>query len=159
MEDTRLAFERAADGAEDGEQALRAMVHEYARLISTRPEMLLMQMRGYAVVAAAKAEGDDQMGELLRVGWMRLWETVHLSPEADAQGTTSFFACGMLGTLLWPSALSPTIGKQGRETRGRCSGCRRRTSTWKSVRSPSPHGDGSVSACLPHRAARPLWAR
>ena len=100
MEDTRLAFEQAADGAEGSEQARGAMADAYARLISARPETLLMQMQGYAVVAAAEAEGDDQTGELVRAGWMRLWETVHLSLGADVHATTSFFACGMIGNTL-----------------------------------------------------------
>lgn len=43
--DTRLAFERATEGTEDSERALGAMTDAYARLISARPETLLMQMR------------------------------------------------------------------------------------------------------------------
>ncbi|WP_149823701.1 TetR/AcrR family transcriptional regulator [Streptomyces tailanensis] len=100
MEDTRLAFERATDGMEGSKQARGAMAGAYARLISARPETLLMQMQGYAVVAAAEAEGDDQTGELVRADWMRLWETVHLSLGANAHETTRFFACGMLGNTL-----------------------------------------------------------
>lgn len=38
MEDTRLAFEGAADGAEDEERALQAMTNAYEQLISTSPE-------------------------------------------------------------------------------------------------------------------------
>ncbi|KUN74042.1 hypothetical protein AQJ46_00080 [Streptomyces canus] len=48
------------------EQALGVMAGAYARLISARPETLLVQMQGYAVVAAAEAEGDDRTGELVR---------------------------------------------------------------------------------------------
>ncbi len=44
-----------------------------AQLISTRPETLLMQMRGHTFAAAAEAQGDGQIGELVRAGWMRLW--------------------------------------------------------------------------------------
>lgn len=43
--DTRLAFERATEGTEGSERALGAMTDAYARLISARPETLLMQMR------------------------------------------------------------------------------------------------------------------
>jgi AcrR family transcriptional regulator len=86
-EDTRLAFERAANGVEGGAPALRAMANAYTRLISPRPETLLMQMRGYAVVAAAGAQGDDLIGEVVRAGWMRIWETVHLTLGADADRT------------------------------------------------------------------------
>ncbi|MFF5011191.1 TetR/AcrR family transcriptional regulator [Streptomyces phaeochromogenes] len=100
MEDTRLAFEGAADGVEDDEQALQAMRSAYAQLISTRPETLLMQMQGYATVAVAEVQGDGLIGEVVRAGWMRIWETVHQSLGADADKTASFFACGMLGNTL-----------------------------------------------------------
>ncbi|MGX1560911.1 TetR/AcrR family transcriptional regulator [Streptomyces sp. NPDC055506] len=97
MDDTRLAFERAADGVEGGERVLPAMTSAYAKLISTSPETLLMQMQGYAAVAAAEAQGDGLIGEIVRAGWMRIWETVHLSLGADVDETAGFFACGMLG--------------------------------------------------------------
>ncbi|MGP4084818.1 TetR/AcrR family transcriptional regulator [Streptomyces sp. KR55] len=100
MEDTRLAFEGAAKGVEEGEQALQAMANAYARLVSAHPETLQMQMQGYAIVAAAEAQGDDQIGELVRVGWMRLWQTVHLPLGADANETTAFLAHGMLVNTL-----------------------------------------------------------
>lgn len=112
MEDTRLAFERAADGVEGGERALPAMADAYAQLISTRPETLLMQMQGYTVAAAAEAQGDDLIGEVVRVGWLRIWETVHLSPGADADETASFFACGMLGNTLAAMGLPPSAGRR-----------------------------------------------
>jgi AcrR family transcriptional regulator len=111
MEDTRLAFDRAADGAEGGELALQALTRAYARLNSTRPETLLMQMQGYAAVAAAEAQGDDLIGELVRDGWMRIWETVHLSLGAEADRTAGFFACGMLGTTLAAMRLRPNAGR------------------------------------------------
>ncbi|MEU0193939.1 helix-turn-helix domain-containing protein [Streptomyces afghaniensis] len=111
MEDTRLAFEGAADGVEDGERALQAMKNAYVQLISTRPETLLMQMQGYAAVGAAEAQGDDVIGEVVRAGWMRIWETVHLSLGADAGRTAGFFACGMLGTTLAAMGLSPNAGR------------------------------------------------
>jgi len=100
MDDTRLAFERAVDGMEGGERALQAMTTAYVQLISTRPETLLMQLQGYVAVAAAEAQGDDLIGEVVRAGWMRIWETVHLSLGADAEETAGFFACGMLGNAL-----------------------------------------------------------
>ncbi|MEV7889677.1 TetR/AcrR family transcriptional regulator [Streptomyces sp. NPDC002817] len=106
MEDTRPAFERAAGGAEGNEQALRAMAEEYARLISARPEVLLMQMQGYAVVAAAEAQSDDRLGELVRAGWMRLWDTVRLALGADVHETTGFLTCGMPGNTLTAIGLS-----------------------------------------------------
>ena len=100
MDDTRLAFERAVDGMEGCERALQAMTTAYVQLISTRPETLLMQLQGYVAVAAAEAQGDDLIGEVVRAGWMRIWETVHLSLGADAEETAGFFACGMLGNAL-----------------------------------------------------------
>lgn len=96
MEDTRLAFERAAEGMEGGEQVLRAMEDAYGRLLSAHPETLQMQMQGYAHVAAGAAQGDEQIGELVRAGWMRLWETVRLPLGADADKATTFLAHGML---------------------------------------------------------------
>jgi AcrR family transcriptional regulator len=111
MDDTRLAFERAVEGVEDGEQALQAMTSAYAQLISTRPETLLMQMQGYAAVAASEVQGDDLIGELVRAGWMSIWETVHLSLGADADKTASFFACGMLGNTLTAIGLPVGAGR------------------------------------------------
>ena len=99
-EDTRLAFKTAADGVEGGERARQVLADAYAQLISTRPETLLMQMQGYAAVAAAEAQGDDLIGEVVRAGWMSIWETVHLSLGADTERTARFFACGMLGNTL-----------------------------------------------------------
>jgi len=111
MDDTRLAFERAVDGMEGGERALQAMANAHAQLISTRPETLLMQMQGYATVAAAEAQGDDLIGEVVRAGWMRIWETVHLSLGADVDETASFFACGMLGNTLAAIGLPSDAGR------------------------------------------------
>ncbi|WP_406432024.1 TetR/AcrR family transcriptional regulator [Streptomyces sp. NBC_00631] len=110
-EDTRLAFEKAADGAEDPERALRAMADTHAHLMSTRPEVLMMQMQGYAAVAAAEALGDDLIGEVVRAGWMSIWETVHRPLGADADKTASFLACGMLGNTLTALGLPPGAGR------------------------------------------------
>ena len=112
-EDTRLAFERAADGVEDGERAWRVMADAYAQLISTRPETLLMQMQAYVTVAAAEAQGDDLIGEVVRAGWMRIWETVYQRLGADADKAASFFACGMLGNTLAAIGLSSGAGRWG----------------------------------------------
>ncbi|SDP79496.1 transcriptional regulator, TetR family [Streptomyces sp. cf386] len=119
MEDTRLAFQRAADGVEDGERARQAMTDAYVHLISTRPETLLMQMQGCATAAAAEAQGDDQSGEVVRAGWMRIWETVHLSLGADAGRTAGFFACGMLGNTLAAIGLPQNAGRRGSVPEGR----------------------------------------
>ncbi|MET7475963.1 TetR/AcrR family transcriptional regulator [Streptomyces sp. NPDC005648] len=115
MEDTRRAFEEAADGAEAGSveaggAVFRALANAYARLIEARPETLLMQMQGYVAVAAAEARGDDLIGEVVRAGWMRIWETVRLSLGADAHETADFFACGMLGNTLTAIGLPASAG-------------------------------------------------
>ncbi|WP_322723821.1 hypothetical protein [Streptomyces spongiae] len=78
-EGTRLACEEAADGVEGGEQARQMMADACAQLISTRPETLLVQRQGYVAVAASEVQGDGLIGEVVRAGWMSIWETVHLS--------------------------------------------------------------------------------
>ncbi|MFJ8047723.1 TetR/AcrR family transcriptional regulator [Streptomyces luteogriseus] len=110
-EDTRVAFERAADGVEGGERARQAMADAYAQLLSTYPETLLMQMQGYGTVAAAEAQGDELIGAVVRAGWMSIWETVHLSLGADAEKTARFFACGMLGNTLTAIGLPVSAGR------------------------------------------------
>jgi hypothetical protein len=119
MEDARPAFQRAADGAENGERARQAMTDAYARPNSTRPETLLTQMQGYVTVAAAEAQGDDLFGEVVRAGGMRIRETVHLSPGADAGRTAGFFACGMPGNTLAAIKLPQNAGSRGSVPEGR----------------------------------------
>jgi hypothetical protein len=68
-------------------------------------------MQGYATVAAADAQGDDLIGEAVRAGWMRIWETVHQSLGADADKTASFFACGMPGNTLAAIGLPSDVGQ------------------------------------------------
>ncbi|MEU2287080.1 hypothetical protein ABZ614_35075 [Streptomyces sp. NPDC013178] len=82
------------------------MTNAYAQLISTRLETLLMQMQGYAVVA----QGDDLIGEVVRAGWMRIWDTVHLTPGAATDRPTTFFACGTLGNTLTAIGLPASAG-------------------------------------------------
>jgi hypothetical protein len=96
---------------EGSERALQVMTNGYVQLISTRPETLLMQMQGYLTVAAAEAQGDDLIGEVVRAGWMSIWETVHLPLGADVDETASFFACGMLGNTLAAMGLHPNAGR------------------------------------------------
>ncbi|MFG2959998.1 TetR/AcrR family transcriptional regulator [Streptomyces sp. NPDC048291] len=88
-------FEKAAEGLRD-EEALHAMGEAYVQLIQERPERLQMQMQTYIAVAAAEAEGEHEFGELVRAGWERLWDTVHLISGADVDRTTTFLAKGML---------------------------------------------------------------
>lgn len=70
-----------------------------------------MQMRGYAIVTVAEAQRDDLIGDLVRAGWMRIWEAVHLSLGADSEETASFFACGVLGNALAAVGLPLSTGQ------------------------------------------------
>lgn len=99
MADVIGTFEEAAKGLE-GEEALHAMANAYTTLIAERPEQLLMQMQMYVTVAAAEQAGDHELGESVRAGWMRLWDTVHLPLGAEVNETTTFMAYGMLVNCL-----------------------------------------------------------
>ena len=106
MDDTVRTFEEAARGLE-GEEALRAMANAYTKVIAEQPERLLMQMQMYVSVAAAEQAGDHELGEAVRNGWMRLWDTVHLPLGADIDGTTTFMAYGMLINCLVAMGFPP----------------------------------------------------
>ncbi|MEU0213201.1 TetR/AcrR family transcriptional regulator [Streptomyces canus] len=95
MDDTVRIFQEAAEGLA-GEEALHAMAHAYTTILTDRSELLLLQMQMYLTVAAAEQAGDREFGEAVRSGWMRLWDTVHLSLGADTDETTRFLAHGML---------------------------------------------------------------
>ncbi|MEV5309607.1 TetR/AcrR family transcriptional regulator [Streptomyces sp. NPDC052610] len=99
LEDMRRLFQEAA-GDLRGEDALHAMAEAYTRLIAVEPERLQMQLQTYVTVAAAEAAGDHEFGEMVRRGWMELWETVHLPLGADVEETTTFLAYGMLVNTL-----------------------------------------------------------
>jgi AcrR family transcriptional regulator len=106
MEDTCRVFEEAAEGLH-GEEALHAMANAYVSLITEHPERLLMQMQTYIAAAAAEAEGDHEFGEVVRAGWMKLWDTVHLPLGADLNETTTFLAYGMLVNTLMAMGFPP----------------------------------------------------
>ncbi|MDT0609886.1 TetR/AcrR family transcriptional regulator [Streptomyces lancefieldiae] len=95
LQEMRRVFEESSEGLH-GEEALRAMAEAYARLITEQPERLQMQLQTYVTVAAAEAAGDHEFGEMVRKGWMELWDTVHLPLGGDIGETTSFMAYGML---------------------------------------------------------------
>ncbi|MDT0434103.1 helix-turn-helix domain-containing protein [Streptomyces sp. NPDC005840] len=95
MDDLVRVFEEAGEGLE-GEEAVHAIGDAYTRVISERPEQLLMQMQMYVAVASAEQAGDRELGEAVRAGWMRLWDTVHGPLGAEVGGTTTFMAYGML---------------------------------------------------------------
>ncbi|WP_406439408.1 TetR/AcrR family transcriptional regulator [Streptomyces sp. NBC_00631] len=123
IDEMRELFEEVAEGLR-GEEALHAMGDAYVRLIQERPERLQMQMQTYITVAAAEAEGEREFGELVRAGWGRLWDTVHLLSGADVDRTTTFLAKGMLintyaamgfppGHRVW-QGMYPDAGATGR---------------------------------------------
>ncbi|MER5942974.1 helix-turn-helix domain-containing protein [Streptomyces sp. NPDC001928] len=106
LEDTIRMFEEAADGLQ-GEEALHAMGAAYRKVVSEQPEQLMMQMQMYLAVAAAEQEGDHEFGEVVRAGWTRLWDTVHLPLGADVGQTTTFMAYGMLINCLVAMGFPP----------------------------------------------------
>jgi AcrR family transcriptional regulator len=106
MEDTIRTFHEASKGLE-GEEALRAMANAYTEVIAEEPERLLMQMQMYVSVAAAEQAGEHELGEEVRAGWMRLWDTVHLPLGADVSETTTFMAYGMLINCLVAMGFPP----------------------------------------------------
>ena len=57
------------------------------------------------------AGGDDLIGEVVRAGWMRIWDTVHLSLGADDGPTAGFVACGLLGTTFAAMRFRPNVGQ------------------------------------------------
>ncbi|MFF4577776.1 TetR/AcrR family transcriptional regulator [Streptomyces sp. NPDC001389] len=95
LESTRRVFAEAADGLH-GEEARAAMGEAYVRLIAEEPAMLQMQLQMYVTVAAAEAAGDHELGELVRAGWLELWDTVRIPLGGDVQEVTAFMAQGML---------------------------------------------------------------
>ena len=64
-------------------------------------------------MAGAEAQGDDRIGVLVRVGWMRIWETVRLPLGAEVNETTTFLAHGMLVNILTAIGLSSDCREAG----------------------------------------------
>ncbi|CAL9500000.1 hypothetical protein SUDANB58_03433 [Streptomyces sp. enrichment culture] len=106
LRDTRRHFEEAAEGLH-GEEARHAMAEAYTQLIKEQPEKLQMQLQIYVAVAAAEAAGDHEFGDMVRRGWMDLWDTVHLPLGADVGETTVFMAFGMLINALAAMGFPP----------------------------------------------------
>ncbi|MGW7103894.1 TetR/AcrR family transcriptional regulator [Streptomyces sp. NPDC054838] len=105
-EDIRLVFEEAAKGR-SSEEALHSMGDAYLKLIAEHPDKLQMQLQASLTVAAAEAAGEVEFGEMVRAGWMRLWDTVHLALGADIEETTDFMAHGMLINTLTALGFQP----------------------------------------------------
>ncbi|MEU9035881.1 TetR/AcrR family transcriptional regulator [Streptomyces sp. NPDC048352] len=92
---TREVFAEAVEGL-SGEDAERAMAEAYTRHIADDPQIVQMQLQMYVTVAAAEAAGDRELGELVRAGWLELWDTVKVPLGGDVRETTTFMAYGML---------------------------------------------------------------
>ncbi|MER7051962.1 MULTISPECIES: helix-turn-helix domain-containing protein [unclassified Streptomyces] len=99
LRDTRRVFEASSEGLH-GEEALHAMAEGYTRLIADQPEKLQLQLQMYVTVAAAEAAGDHEFGEMVRKGWLELWDAVHLPLGGGFEETTTFMAFGMLVNAL-----------------------------------------------------------
>ncbi|MFF7047270.1 hypothetical protein ACFY94_02710 [Streptomyces griseorubiginosus] len=84
-------------------------------------------------MASVVAQGEDLIGGVVRAGWMKNWETVHLVLGADADRTARCFAFGMLGNTLTAIGL-PQAREGSQEDR-------------------MPSGRTRLSARLPHPAA------
>ncbi|MEV5795311.1 TetR/AcrR family transcriptional regulator [Streptomyces sp. NPDC052192] len=106
MDLARQTMEEASEGLE-GEEALHSMANAYVKVIAEHPERLLMQMQMYVAVAAAEEAGDHELGEAVRAGWMRLWDTVHVPLGAQVDDTATFMAYGMLINCLVSMGFPP----------------------------------------------------
>lgn len=95
VEDMRTVFAESSKGLH-GDEALDAMAEAYMRLIAEHPDKLQMQLQVYVTVAAAEAAGEPAFGEMVRRGWMELWDTVEAPLGEGTDGVTNFMACGML---------------------------------------------------------------
>jgi AcrR family transcriptional regulator len=99
LQETRQVFIEASEGLH-GEEALHAMADAYTRLIAEQPEKLQMQLQTYVAVSAAEAAGDHEFGEMVRKGWMEIFDAVHVPLGGDVNETTTFMAYGMLVNAL-----------------------------------------------------------
>jgi len=93
IEETWRAFDRASEGL-TGEAACEAMGEAYLGLIADR-EQVMMQMQIYVSVFAAESVGDNEIGEIARAGWFRLFERIR-DRLGDRVAATEFMAHGML---------------------------------------------------------------
>ncbi|MFJ4185713.1 TetR/AcrR family transcriptional regulator [Kitasatospora sp. NPDC089509] len=94
IEETWRVFDEASTGL-TGEEAAAAMSEAYMGLVEDS-EQLMMQMQLYVSVFASRMAGEDEIGETARRLWGELFERVRERVGGDVQGTTEFFAYGML---------------------------------------------------------------
>lgn len=106
VQDIRAVFAESSKGLH-GEEALQAMAEAYMRLIREQPDKLQMQLQVYVTVAAAEAAGEPGFGEMVRSGWMELWDTVEGPLGEGSVGVTDFMAYGMLINTLAAMGFPP----------------------------------------------------
>lgn len=94
VEETWRVFDEASAGL-TGEAAAEAMSEAYLGLVEDR-DQLMMQMQLYVSVFAARAVGEEEIGESARRLWESLFERVRIRIGGDMKDATQFFAHGML---------------------------------------------------------------
>ncbi|MEV7772016.1 TetR/AcrR family transcriptional regulator [Kitasatospora sp. NPDC086791] len=94
VEETWRVFDEASAGL-TGEAAAEAMSGAYLGLVEDR-DQLMMQMQLYVSVFAARAAGEEEIGESARRLWESLFERVRIRIGGDMKDATHFFAHGML---------------------------------------------------------------
>lgn len=94
VEETWRVFDEASTGL-TGQDAADAMSTAYMGLVENG-DQLLMQMQLYVSVSAARAAGEEEVGETARQLWEGLFDRVRIRLGGDAQDATRFFAYGML---------------------------------------------------------------
>ncbi|MGW7443597.1 TetR/AcrR family transcriptional regulator [Kitasatospora sp. NPDC054795] len=94
VEETWRVFDEASAGL-SGEEAADAMSAAYMSLVEDR-DQLMMQMQLYVSVFAARAAGEEEVGETARRLWEGLFDRVRIRIGGDMKGATRFFAYGML---------------------------------------------------------------
>jgi AcrR family transcriptional regulator len=95
-------FRAAAAGAPEGEKQ-SAMGAAYSGLLQDR-DWLLLQQQAYA------ACGDDEVREVVRRRYARLYELVRELSSADQEALTRFFAAGMLMNVAAAMDLPELLG-------------------------------------------------
>lgn len=86
------AFEEAAEGL-TGEDAMVAMAKAYGKLITDR-DLLMHQLQAYASC------DDDDVREVTRNGYGRLWQAVQRIGGVNDDDIRQFFAYGMLWNVV-----------------------------------------------------------
>lgn len=91
--ETREIFERAAEG-KTGEEALEAMDHAYGEMIRSNPNHLRGQLQSYAACE------DPEICAVVRKGYGEIVDAVERASGVDAEHLSTWFARGMLITVV-----------------------------------------------------------